>query len=110
MTAAVNGKGACFTRTGLQPCFNGAMKTTLCSVFLLLGAGLMQAQVGQDIKAAGQDTKDAATTAGHKTKNGTKKAYHKTKHGVKKGIHKGATETEKGAAKLDAKTTGSDTH
>lgn len=86
------------------------MKTALLSVLLFASASVLPAQVGQDLKAAGQDTKDAATTAGHKTKNGTKKAYHKTKTGVKKGVHKSATETEKGAAKLDDKTTGTDTH
>src|SRR5947209_5529631 len=88
---------------------NGAMKTAIFSVMLLAGSGLMFAQVGQDMKAAGQDTKDAATTAGHKTKNGTKRAYNKTKTGTRKGIHKGATETEKGAGKVDQKTTGTGT-
>lgn len=88
----------------MRPCSNGVMKSVLLSVLLFASSGLLPAQVGQDLKAAGQDTKDAATTAGHKTKMGTKKAYHKTKRGVKRGVHKSATETEKGAAKLDEKT------
>jgi len=42
----------------------------------------------QDMKDAGQQTKDAAKDAGHSVKQGTKKAYHKTKHGTKKAWHK----------------------
>lgn len=85
------------------------MKTALLCAFLFAGSALLPAQVGQDLKAAGHDTKDAATTATQKTKNGTKKAYHKSKSGVKKGVHKTATATEKGANKVDQKTTGTGT-
>lgn len=38
---------------------------------------------GQDVKAAGRDTKDAAKDAGRGVKTGTKEAYHKTKSGTK---------------------------
>ena len=86
------------------------MKTVVLSIMLCAGAGIVSAQVGQDMKAAGQDTKDAATTAGHKTKRATRRAYHKSKSGVKKGVHKTATATENGAARLDEKTTGTGTH
>jgi hypothetical protein len=79
------------------------MKTVVLSLMLLTGAAMLSAQVGQDLKAAGKDTKDAATTAGHETKKGTTKAYHKTKSGVKKGVHKSATLTEKGADKVAGK-------
>ena len=41
----------------------------------------------QDIKAAGQDTKDAAKHVGSATKKGATKST----HAVKKGVHKGAT-------------------
>ena len=41
----------------------------------------------QDIKAAGQETKEAAVDTGHGIKTGTKKGYHKTKHGIKKAYH-----------------------
>ena len=91
-------------KTKTRSCSNGVMKTVFLSVLLFASSSLLPAQVGQDLKAAGHDTKDAATTAGHKTKMGTKKAYRKTKNGVKRGVHKSAAETEKGAAKLDEKT------
>ena len=67
------------------------MKTAFATLLLTAGCFAMSAQVGQDIKAAGHDTKDAATTATRKTKNGTKRAYHKSTHAVKKGAHKTAT-------------------
>lgn len=87
------------------------MKKTLFTVLLLAGVTIVSAQVGQDLKHAGADTKDAATTATKKTKNGTKKAYHKTKQGTKKVVHKGASETEKGANKVSDKTaTSTSTH
>lgn len=37
----------------------------------------------QDMKAAGQDTKDAAHNTGHAVKTGTKHAARKTKNGTK---------------------------
>jgi hypothetical protein len=47
-------------------------------------------QVGQDLKNAGKDTKDATVTGAKKTGRGTKKAAKKTGHEVKKGTHKAA--------------------
>lgn len=44
----------------------------------------------QDMKQAGQDTKDAAKNVGSATKKGAKKAGHT----VKKGVHKGASKVE----------------
>lgn len=70
------------------------MKTAIATVLLLTGSVLMSAQVGQDMKDAGHDTKDAATTATHKTATGTKKAYHKSTHATKKGVHKTATKVD----------------
>jgi hypothetical protein len=80
------------------------MKATLLAILLIAGTGALSAQVGQDLKQAGHDTKDAATTAARKTKNGTTKAYHKSTRATKKVIHKGASETEKGAGKVSQKT------
>jgi predicted small secreted protein len=80
------------------------MKTTLLSILLVIGAGSLPAQVGQDVKDAGHATKDAATTATKKTKNGTTKAYHASKNGAKKVVHKSANETAEGADKVSQKT------
>lgn len=82
------------------------MKTLFLALALTATAGLSFGQVGQDMKQAGADTRDAATTAGHKTKRGAKKAYHKSTHATRTGVHKGATATEKGADKVAAHTTG----
>jgi len=80
-------------------------KIIVSTVFILATAGLsFSAQVGQDLKAAGSDVKDASVTGAHKTANGTKKAYHATTKGVKKGTHKAAAGTQKGAGKLADKT------
>jgi hypothetical protein len=54
----------------------------------------------QDVKTAGQDTKDAAK----KTGNATKKTAKKAGSAVKKGTNKAAGETEKGAQDLKDKT------
>jgi hypothetical protein len=53
--------------------------------------------VKQDLKTAGQDTKDAAKDTGHAVKQGTKKTYHATKNGTKKAWNK-TKNTTKGAA------------
>jgi hypothetical protein len=50
----------------------------------------------QDMKDAGQHSKDAAKDAGHGVKRGTKKAYHSTKRGTKKAWNK-TKDTTKGA-------------
>jgi hypothetical protein len=84
----------------------GGMKIALLSATLLIGASfVLPAQVGQDLKNAGSDVKDAATTGAKKTKNGTTKAAKATGKGVKKGTNKAASETEKGAGKVKDKTT-----
>jgi predicted small secreted protein len=72
--------------------------------FATFSLSVSAAQVGQDLKSAGKNVKDASVTGAHKTAKGTKKAYHKTKSGVKKGTHKAASETEKGAGKVADKT------
>jgi hypothetical protein len=82
------------------------MKTLIVSAVFTLFISSIPAfsQVGQDLKNAGADTKDAAVTGAKKTKNGTKKAYHATTKGVKKGVNKTATVTAKGADKVAGKT------
>lgn len=52
---------------------------------------------GQDMRAAGHNTTDAAKDTGRGVKKGTKKAYHSTKKGTKKAYHK-SKNTVKGAA------------
>ena len=60
--------------------------------------------VGQDLKAAGRDTKAATKKAAENTEHGTKKAARATKRGANKGIHKTAAATERGAEKVERKT------
>jgi outer membrane lipoprotein-sorting protein len=81
------------------------MKTAIAAIVLFVGTSVVYAQVGQDLKAAGQNTKDAAVTGAKKTGNGTKKAYKSSTHAVKKGTNKAANTTAKGAKKVADKTT-----
>jgi hypothetical protein len=60
----------------------------------------------QDIKAAGQDTKNAADKSADATKNGTQKAYHSTKRGTKKAYHSTKHGTKKAWNKTKSTTTG----
>ncbi len=62
------------------------------------------AQVKQDMKDAGSDTKNAAKDVGHGTVTATKKTGHAIKKGTKKVVHGTAEGTEKGAAKVEGKT------
>lgn len=76
----------------------------LLSAALSLGmmGGVAAAQTaGQDMHAAGHDTKDAAKDTGHATKNETKKGYNKTKTGTKKAYHKTKKETKKAVHKTE---------
>jgi hypothetical protein len=69
------------------------MKTGILAIALLVGSSAalpVYGQVGQDLKNAGKDTKDAAKTGAKKTGRGTKKAAKATGNGVKKGTHKAA--------------------
>lgn len=70
---------------------------------LTMTAGAQTA--GQDMKAAGTETKNATKDAGKGIARGTKTAARKTKNATKKGVHKVASGTEKGAAKVKDKTT-----
>ena len=59
----------------------------------LLTVGAAHAQTaGQDMHAAGHDTKNAAVNTGHATKKG----YHKTVRGTKTGYHKSVNATKEG--------------
>jgi hypothetical protein len=73
---------------------------------LILGAALSVAvaQVKDDLKDAGHNTKEAAKDAGKATATGTKKAAKDVKKGAKKTTHAAASETEKGADKVKEKT------
>lgn len=75
-------------------CCNKTMKTAFLSLALLVAGSMAipaYSQVGQDLKAAGQDTKDAAKTGATKSTHAVKKGATKSTHAVKKGIHKTAT-------------------
>jgi hypothetical protein len=61
--------------------------------------------VTQDMKDAGNSTKDATKKAAKNTKKGTKKAAKATKDTTEKGVNKAAEGTEKAAGKVKEKTT-----
>jgi hypothetical protein len=70
------------------------MRTVFLSL-AMLAAGSMAipaySQVGQDLKSAGQDTKDAAKTGATKSTHAVKKGATKSTHAAKTGVHKTAT-------------------
>ena len=89
------------------------MRTTLFAIGLLLGSSATYSSgaqtVGQDLKKAGSNTKQAAQTGTADTKKNVKKGAKATSHGVKKGTHKAASATERGAHNVKEKTTGTGT-
>jgi len=80
------------------------MKTIIAAAVFLVGSSALFAQVGQDLKKASENTKDATVAGAKKTANGTKKVYKTSTHAVKKGTHKVAHVTAKGADKVADKT------
>jgi hypothetical protein len=62
------------------------------------------AQVKDDLKDAGKDTKHAAKDVGDATATGAKKTGKAVKKGAKKTTHAAASGTEKGAEKVKEKT------
>jgi hypothetical protein len=67
-------------------------KVLLSLVFLAASLAVpAYSQVGQDLKAAGQDTKNAAKTGATKSTHAVKKGATKSTHAVKSGVHKTAT-------------------
>lgn len=69
------------------------MRTAFLSLALLVAGSTIPAyaQVGQDLKAAGQDTTDAAKTGATKSTHAVKKGATKSTHAAKSGVHKTAT-------------------
>jgi hypothetical protein len=63
-----------------------------------------QSTPGQDMRRAGQETKDAAKDTGSAVKKTTKSTAHKVKRGTKRTVNKGAAATERGASKVKEKT------
>lgn len=87
------------------------MKTAFLSLALLVAGSMAipaYSQVGQDLKAAGQDTKDAAKTGATKSTHAVKKGATKSTHAVKKGAtkstHAAKTGVHKTATKVSDKT------
>ncbi len=73
--------------------YDGVMKASILSLVLTIGlcaTGSGIAQVGQDIKDAGHDTKTATEKGAKKSTSAVKKGYKKSTHATKKGIHKSA--------------------
>src|SRR5580704_3746834 len=70
------------------------------SPVILAAQDSSQGSAKQDVKTAGQDTKDAAKKTGSATKKTAKKAG----SAVKKGTNKAAGKTEDGAQKVKDKT------
>ena len=62
------------------------------------------AQVKDDLKDAGHETKQAGKDVGKATATGTKKTAKEIKKGAKKATHAVASETEEGADKVKEKT------
>jgi Ni/Co efflux regulator RcnB len=84
-------------------------KFTMSAILLMVLAGspvaVPQNQgAGQDMKDAGNATKDAAKDAGRATKKTAKKIGHAVKKTSKKVVHKGAKKTKEGADKVEDKT------
>ena len=67
------------------------MKTLFVSLALLAASIPAWAQVGQDLKNAGEDTKNAAVTGTKKSTKAVKKGATKSTHAVKKGVHNSST-------------------
>ncbi len=86
------------------------MKIKSFAVLVLLTAmastafALPQSGAGQDMKDAGNATKDAAKDTGRATKKTAKKTGHAVKKTSKKVVNKSAKETKKGADKVEDKT------
>ena len=73
------------------------MRTIVLSIALILGTAAcfpISAQVKDDLKTAGQGTKDAAKDGYKGSKKNVKKAGKVTKKEVKKGTNKAAKTTE----------------
>lgn len=92
------------------------MKTTFLTLALFASALTLPvyAQVGQDLKNAGQDTKDAAVTGadktGHAVKKGATTSTHAVKKGATKSTHAVKTGAHKTATKVADKTQDTSTH
>jgi hypothetical protein len=80
--------------------------TRMATLFFCLGlaAGAYAQSAGDDLKKAGNETKDATKDAAKGTGKAVKTGANKTKNGVKKGTHAAATGVEKGAGKVEDKT------
>lgn len=74
-------------------CCNKGMRTGLLSLALLAVSATLPAyaQVGQDLKAAGQDTGHDVKKGATKSTHAVKKGATKSTHAVKSGVHKTAT-------------------
>lgn len=91
---------------------------TLAAAALSFGLSVgayAQDTASQDMKDAGQQTKNGAKEVGHGTSNaakgvahgtttGAKKVGSTTKNTTKKVVHKGAQKTDEGATKVEGKT------
>lgn len=67
--------------------------------------GVVQAQVGKDLKNAGHDTADAARSAGHKTARATHHVAHRTAHTTHRMARKTATGTRNIGRRVEGKPT-----
>lgn len=67
--------------------------------------GVMQAQVGRDLKNAGHDTAAATKTAGRKTAHATRHVVHRTAHTTSRVARKTATGTRNIGRRAEGKPT-----
>jgi len=77
-------------------------ETTMKALLPLLALAAISSYALPIQQSAGQDMKDA----GNSTKDASKKVYGKRKRGFKKGVHKTASATAHGANKVKDKTAG----
>jgi outer membrane lipoprotein-sorting protein len=83
------------------------MKIFLSRIVLILSIALSCAwaqTAGQDMKKAGEDTKDATKTAAQGTGKAVKTGVAKTTHASKTVTHKAAKKVDEGAQKTEDKT------
>ncbi len=79
-------------------------KVLAVSGMLMLASMLPAQTAGQDMKAAGSETKDATKNVAKGTGKAVKTGAVKTKHAVKRGTHATASGVSKGADKVKDKT------
>lgn len=80
------------------------LSTVLLAALTSSSFAMPQQSAGEDMKDAGNATKDAAKDTGRATKKAAKKTGHAVKKTTKRVVHQGAKKTKEGADKVEDKT------